>query len=60
MSRRDSVYSDLLSIVKINKKNTRKILVVDDQAINFEIIEGFLMILGFQNIKENVVFANNG
>ena len=40
--------------------NSGKILVVDDQATNFEIIKGFLMILGFDNAEENVDFVNNG
>jgi CheY-like chemotaxis protein len=41
-------------------KRGSKILVVDDQVTNFDIIEGFLMILGFTNIKANVDFVNNG
>ena len=44
---------------KAMKRGTR-ILVVDDQVTNFDIIEGFLMILGFTNIKANVDFVNNG
>lgn len=37
-----------------------KILVVDDEKFNCDIIEGFLMILGYALWKENTVFAYNG
>lgn len=39
---------------------TRKILVVDDEKFNCDIIQGFLMILGLPNRKERTVFAYNG
>jgi len=39
---------------------TKKILVVDDEKFNCDIISGFLMILGFPNRKERTVFAYNG
>lgn len=46
---------------KTNKlMNTGKILVVDDEKFNCDIIEGFLMILGFQGGAEGIVFAYNG
>jgi len=44
--------------LKVQK--TSKILVVDDEKFNCEIIDGFLMILGFQRRKEQVVFSYNG
>jgi len=37
-----------------------KILIVDDERFNCDIIYGFLMILGFPNRKENTHFAYNG
>jgi CheY-like chemotaxis protein len=37
-----------------------KILIVDDEKFNVDIIEGFLMILGFQNQKELTESAFNG
>ena len=37
-----------------------KILVVDDEKFNCDIIEGFLMILGFVQWKEQTIFAYNG
>ena len=37
-----------------------KILVVDDEKFNCDIIYGFLMILGFKNRKEMTKFAYNG
>lgn len=39
---------------------TGKILIVDDEKFNCDIIEGFLMILGFQNRETRAVFAYNG
>ena len=38
----------------------RKILVVDDEKFNCDIIDGFLMILGFKNREHDVEFAYNG
>lgn len=37
-----------------------KILVVDDHAENFSIIEGFLLVLGYKGLRENVINVNNG
>ena len=37
-----------------------KILIVDDEKFNCDIIDGFLMILGFQNRQELTEFAYNG
>lgn len=37
-----------------------KILVVDDYVENFIIIDGFLMVLGFEGRQENVTNVNNG
>ena len=37
-----------------------KILVVDDEKFNCEIIDGFFMILGFKNRHTKVVYAYNG
>ena len=42
------------------KKNTRKILIVDDEKFNVDIIYGFLMILGVKNRSEIAEFAYNG
>ena len=41
-------------------KKTGKILVVDDENFNCEIIDGFFMILGFQKRHEQAVYAYNG
>jgi CheY-like chemotaxis protein len=40
--------------------NVGKILVVDDEKFNCDIIEGFLMILGYQGGDSGIVFAYNG
>ena len=37
-----------------------KILIVDDEKFNCDIIEGFLMILNFENYKDRIEFAYNG
>ena len=37
-----------------------KILVVDDYVENFLIIDGFLMVLGYEGRSENVTNVNNG
>ena len=37
-----------------------KILIVDDEKFNCDIIEGFLMILGFTQRNEMTEFAYNG
>jgi CheY-like chemotaxis protein len=37
-----------------------KILVVDDEKFNCDIIDGFLMILGFKNRHQMTVFSYNG
>lgn len=42
------------------QKNIGKILVVDDEKYNCDVIMGFMMILGIQNRKELVEFAYNG
>ena len=42
------------------KQNEGKILIVDDEKFNCDIIEGFLMILGFKNRDKKCVFAYNG
>ena len=47
---------DKLAIVK----NKRKILIVDDEKFNCDIIYGFLMILGIKNRSEIAEFAYNG
>ena len=40
--------------------NRRKILIVDDEKFNCDIIYGFLMILGIRNRQEIAEFAYNG
>ena len=45
---------------KIQQYTAGKILVVDDEKFNCDIIEGFLMILGFIQWKDQTVFAYNG
>lgn len=45
---------------KMPQKNIGKILVVDDEKYNCDVIMGFMMILGIQNRKELVEFAYNG
>ena len=40
--------------------NKRKILIVDDEKFNCDIIYGFLMILGIKNRSEIAEFAYNG
>jgi CheY-like chemotaxis protein len=40
--------------------NTGKILIVDDEKFNCEIIDGFLMLLNFQNKNKLREFAYNG
>ena len=37
-----------------------KILVIDDQIANNEIIKGFLMILGFPQYNKKCVYAHSG
>ena len=37
-----------------------KILVVDDEKFNCDIIDGFLMILGFTDRHRRTAFAYNG
>ena len=41
-------------------RNRRKILIVDDEKFNSDIIYGFLMILGIKNRSEITEFAYNG
>ena len=41
-------------------KQRGKILVIDDQITNREIIDGFLMILGFKNRSNNFIFVQDG
>ena len=41
-------------------RNKRKILVVDDEKFNCDIVYGFLMILGVKNRAEITEFAYNG
>ena len=40
--------------------NTKKILIVDDEKFNCDIIDGFLMILGIEKREEICTFAYNG
>jgi hypothetical protein len=40
--------------------NTAKILIVDDEKFNCDILYGFMMILGISNRKEICEFAYNG
>jgi len=40
--------------------NSGKILIVDDERFNCEIIDGFLMVLNFENKNERREFAYNG
>jgi len=40
--------------------NVGKILIVDDEKFNCDIIEGFLMILGFHHRETMTEFAYNG
>ena len=50
-----------LSLIKSNwVRNKRKILVVDDEKFNCDIVYGFLMILGVKNRAELTEFAYNG
>ena len=56
----DSIVQDTNAIKKQNELNPGKILIVDDEALNFEIIKGYLMVLGFQNSDEKVDYVNNG
>ena len=46
--------------VKKAMYNSGKILIVDDEKFNCDIIDGFLMILGFPNREEFREFAFNG
>ena len=49
------------SLIKSNwVRNKRKILVVDDEKFNCDIVYGFLMILGVKNRAELTEFAYNG
>ena len=38
----------------------RKILVIDDQITNHDIIDGFLTVLGFKDCKNNTMYSQNG
>ena len=50
-----------LSQAFIDEKNRgSKILVVDDHVENFSIIEGFLIVLGYKNHKNNLITEING
>ena len=42
------------------RQNHGKILIVDDEKFNCDIIEGFLLILGFKDREKKCVFAYNG
>lgn len=44
----------------LNAETKGKILVVDDRVENFNIIDGFLLILGYNGRKENVTNVNSG
>ena len=44
----------------LKMRNRRKILIVDDEKFNCDIIYGFLMILGVKNRSEIADFAYNG
>ena len=35
----------------------RKILVIDDQITNYDIVDGFLTVLGFKNCKNNTMYC---
>lgn len=41
-------------------ESQNQILVIDDQITNNEIIDGFLMILGFSDRNDNTVFVHDG
>lgn len=43
-----------------SNNSSRKILVVDDHITNCEIIDGFLMILGYKNRKDNTTYVHDG
>jgi len=43
-----------------SSRNEGKILIVDDEKFNCDIIYGFLMILGFKNRDKRTAFAYNG
>ena len=54
---------DLKPLMKSNDRKVSdvgKILVVDDEKFNCDIIEGFLMILGFHQREQLTKFAYNG
>ena len=51
---------DRLRIDSNMSVNRAKIMVVDDESFNCDIIYGFLLILGIQNRKEMCEFAFNG
>ena len=51
------MYTDLN---ELEKSTNGKILVVDDEKFNCDIIFGFLMLLGIENRKEVTDFAYNG
>jgi CheY-like chemotaxis protein len=44
----------------MKKKGEGKILVVDDEKFNCDIIDGFLMVLGFNNKEDRVEACYNG
>ena len=46
--------------VNTSQSNSGHILIVDDEKFNCDIIDGFLMILGYANRKERTTFAYNG
>ena len=43
-----------------HRKNTNKILIVDDEKFNCDIVYGFMMILGIANRSTIAEFAFNG
>ena len=52
--------SNLPEPSKLKNSDCGKILVVDDEKFNCDIVYGFLMILGFKERKERTTFAYNG
>ena len=46
--------------LQLDKKDLTKILVVDDEQFNCDIIEGFLMVLGMKNPGERLNACYNG
>ena len=53
-------YDQIIMQPKKTIYNSGKILIVDDERFNCEIIDGFLMVLNFENKNERREFAYNG